>query len=229
MHGDPDDFLHPVDLPIAPGPDTYPVYAWHIDASPALIMRHAFAVLCRERRPDLVISGINYGENIGVDIGASGTVGAALQAASQGTPALAISRQTEVQHHFVHGDLDWTDAERVALRWSRHVLDFVLENRQNDGTLPFDVLKIDVPDPCPEGTEERLTRLSRHSYLSFHIPDPHPETPLKQTQTRIILDPSRLEEDDDIYALAVDRVVAVTPLSLDNSTELDETRTILSL
>lgn len=42
-------------------------------------------------RPDLVISGINYGPNAGQDVFFSGTVGAAAQAAMYGIPALAVS------------------------------------------------------------------------------------------------------------------------------------------
>lgn len=227
MIGNHDDFLHPIDLPIVPESSAHPVHAWHIDASPALIIRHALAVLCTERLPDLVVSGINYGENVGIDIGASGTLGAAFQAAAQGIPALAISRQTEVQHHFVHGALDWSDARRVALHWGRRVLNLVFDHGRSAIDLPFDVLKVDVPDPCPEGTEERLTRLSRQCYLSFHVEDPALDTPLRAAETRIVVDPKALEKDDDIYALAVDGVIAVTPLSLDNTSAFDGTRAIL--
>ncbi len=43
------------------------------------------------KKPDLVVSGINYGENVGLGITISGTVGAAMEAASLGLPALAVS------------------------------------------------------------------------------------------------------------------------------------------
>ncbi|MDT8357362.1 MAG: 5'/3'-nucleotidase SurE [Methanomicrobiaceae archaeon] len=49
-------------------------------------------------RPDLVVSGINIGENLSFEsIMTSGTVGAALEASNQGTPALAFSLQVEDQ------------------------------------------------------------------------------------------------------------------------------------
>ncbi|NIQ74970.1 MAG: 5'/3'-nucleotidase SurE, partial [Phycisphaerae bacterium] len=38
-------------------------------------------------KPDLVVSGANYGENLGTGITVSGTVGAALEAAANGIPA----------------------------------------------------------------------------------------------------------------------------------------------
>ena len=46
------------------------------------------------RKPDLVVSGINYGENVGSGVTVSGTVGAALEAAGLGIPALAVSLET---------------------------------------------------------------------------------------------------------------------------------------
>jgi 5'-nucleotidase len=49
-------------------------------------------------KPDLVVSGINIGENLSFEsIMTSGTVGAALEAANQGTPAIAFSLQVEDQ------------------------------------------------------------------------------------------------------------------------------------
>ena len=46
------------------------------------------------RRPDLVVSGMNHGPNLGIDIVYSGTVGAAREAAHRGIPALAVSADT---------------------------------------------------------------------------------------------------------------------------------------
>jgi len=46
-----------------------------------------------EQRPDIVISGINHGANLGYDVFYSGTVAAAVEATIEGLPALAISRE----------------------------------------------------------------------------------------------------------------------------------------
>ena len=63
------------------------------------------------RRPALVVSGINYGENLGSDVTGSGTVGAALQAAELGIPGLAVSLETDKAYHFNHGqDVHWDAA-----------------------------------------------------------------------------------------------------------------------
>jgi len=64
---------------------------WYaIDAPPATCVRIALENLL-PRRPDLVISGINRGENLGVVVYYSGTLGAAREAALVGVPAMAVS------------------------------------------------------------------------------------------------------------------------------------------
>ncbi len=67
-----------------PGAET-----WTVDSTPADCVR--IAVLGMKKEFDLVISGINRGLNIGLDISYSGTVGAIMEAACLGIPALALS------------------------------------------------------------------------------------------------------------------------------------------
>src|SRR6056297_676106 len=116
------------------------IRAWHISASPALVVRHALATLFRDRYPDLVISGINYGENLGNNIMISGTVGAAFQAAAQGVPALAMSLETDIAHHFSYEELDWDAAARVTHAWAERLLTatFVGPYHPPDGRVPRD-------------------------------------------------------------------------------------------
>ncbi len=218
MFGDRSDIFHYLELPLSPtsSASAGTVQAWHIDASPALVVQHALAVLCTDRQPDIVVSGINYGENVSTDIGASGTVGSAFEAAAHGIPAIAVSRQTGVEHHFSYGDIDWTDARRVLGRWIHRMLHTIpTPGRPTHVASPLAVLKIDIPDPCPEGTEERLTQMAQRKYLTFRLKDPNWNTPIHETSVHIDIDPSDYHPQDDVYAVAVDGVVAVTPLSFD--------------
>jgi len=67
---------------------------WHrIEAKPATCVRLALASLLAEK-PDLVVSGINRGDNAGLSIYVSGTLGAAREAAFDGIPAIAASQVT---------------------------------------------------------------------------------------------------------------------------------------
>jgi 5'-nucleotidase len=64
---------------------------WHLDAKPADTVLVALRHLLEDDPPDLVLSGINFGPNLGVGLHASGTVGAAITALLHGYPAIAVS------------------------------------------------------------------------------------------------------------------------------------------
>ncbi len=194
--------------------DGHPVRAFHAEGTPATVVRHGLQVLCQERLPDLLISGINYGENVGSSITASGTVGAAMEAASMGIPALAAARQVHPDDVMEHGEQDWTAAEHFLRLFAVRLL---------GASLPFDVdlLKIDVPEGATVDTPWRLSRLSRQPYFQMVLETPCLTSRIGDGRIVVAIDHARLETDSDIHALAVDRVVAVTPLSLDATSRAD--------
>lgn len=67
------------------------IKAYTVDSSPADCVR--FALEGMQRTFDLVISGINRGLNLGIDVLYSGTLGAVFEAATFGIPAVALSTQ----------------------------------------------------------------------------------------------------------------------------------------
>ena len=69
-----------------------------------------------QQRPDLVVSGINHGDNASVSIHYSGTVGAALEACMKAVPAIAFSLKTKSQ------ECDFRPYEEVIMRTARYVL-----------------------------------------------------------------------------------------------------------
>lgn len=97
-------------------------------------------------RPTLVISGVNRGANVGDDIGYSGTVAAAFEAALQGIPAIAISA-------YGRANLDFGPAAQVAARVAAKVL--------QDGLPPDVVLNVNFPESWNGGF--RITRQGRRS------------------------------------------------------------------
>jgi 5'-nucleotidase len=208
--------------PFAMEIDGQPVAAYQTDASPALIVLYALLELA-PRHPALVISGINYGENLGSDVTISGTVGAALQAAICGVPALAASLQTPKETHAKPCDsVDFGAAIYFTRMFARRMLETSLPS-------DVDVLKLDVPDDATPKTPWRLTRTSRQPYF-VTIPPRRSDLaePLTLDYERLAL-PQSAEPDSDIYALAVDRVVSVAPLSIDLTTRanFDEVETLL--
>jgi 5'-nucleotidase len=160
------------------------------------------------RRPDLVISGINYGENPGTSVTASGTVGAALQAAEFGIPGLALSLETSKAYHREYGsEVDWSGA----MHYTRYFAQVLLRKQ-----LPFDVdvLKVDVPRDATPETPWRTTRLARQPYYEAYRAANQPEDDaLVRLDYDVSIHWDILERDSDIYAFARDRIVSVTPLS----------------
>jgi len=65
--------------------------SWHLDARPADTVLVALVHLLEDDPPDLVLSGINFGPNLGTGLHASGTIGAAVMALINGVPAIAVS------------------------------------------------------------------------------------------------------------------------------------------
>jgi 5'-nucleotidase len=62
-----------------------------VDGRPADCVKLAINQLCGDRLPDLVVSGMNSGTNVGINVIYSGTVAAAIEAAFLGLPAVAVS------------------------------------------------------------------------------------------------------------------------------------------
>ena len=196
--------IHPIKLEH----DGHLYHAFHLDGSPAQCVLYG-VLECADRRPALVVSGINYGENLGNSTMISGTVGAALQGGDMGIPSLAVSLETKKEYHYNHGlDVDWSAA--------RFWLRFFAQRTLTSGPWPEDVavLKIDVPASATAETPWRLTRQSRHPYyVAIPTNRSHPEAPsVMDYETRFDVD--RVERDSDIYVFAVERAISVTPLSV---------------
>ena len=116
-----------------------------------------------KRKPDLVVSGINYGENPATDVTLSGTVGAALEAAASGIPALAVSLQLDNQDYLGHSlETDFSTAAFFTAKFAR----ILLEKK-----MPPDVhaLNLNVPIGATPETPWRVTRLGRHSYFVAYL------------------------------------------------------------
>lgn len=184
----------------------WPVYA--VGGSPTQTVMHALLEIL-PGRPDLVVSGINYGENVGSCVLISGTVGAALEAAAMGCPALAVSLETDLEHQFSLSEMvDFSTAAYFAAFFGRLIM---------GKRLPpdVDVLKIEVPADATPQTPWEVTRLSHQRYYEPIRPERQSlETP-GRLGFRLSVNPDLDPPDTDIYALRVKRVVSVTPLSQD--------------
>ncbi|MDH4020320.1 MAG: 5'/3'-nucleotidase SurE, partial [Xanthomonadales bacterium] len=64
---------------------------WHLDGQPADTVLVALGHILEDNPPDLVVSGINFGPNLGTALHMSGTIGAAIMATLNGVPSIAVS------------------------------------------------------------------------------------------------------------------------------------------
>ena len=121
---------------------------WAVSGTPTDAVSLAICSLLKEK-PDLVVSGINKGGNMGDDLTYSGTVAAAMEATLMGVPAIAVSLASK---SFKFDD--FLAAACVAKQLAVTVLEH---------SLPADTfLNINVPDRKPLGI--RLTRQGKRIY-----------------------------------------------------------------
>ncbi|MEE9599555.1 MAG: 5'/3'-nucleotidase SurE, partial [Anaerolineales bacterium] len=124
-----------------------------VGGTPAMAVLYGCIELIPQK-PDLVVSGINYGLNVGSGVTISGTVGAALEGASAGIPALAISLETEKKDHISYSrEIDFSTAGYFTRYFSQKLL---------SKEMPPDVhlLKVEIPALANPNTPWHTTRLS---------------------------------------------------------------------
>ncbi len=190
---------------------------YSVDGTPAQSVQHAVFELA-DRKPALCVSGINYGDNLGNGVTISGTVGAALEAASLGVPALAMSQQTPKDLHLSYStDVDFA----AAAYFARQFGEWMIYHRRPDDV---DVLKIDVPIGATNSTEWAITRVSRRRVYWPTRPERVALGDIGRMGYHYDADPSQAEPDSDVYVLLHEGKVSVTPLSLDLTSRTDSYR-----
>ncbi|HXX99275.1 MAG TPA: 5'/3'-nucleotidase SurE [Candidatus Limnocylindrales bacterium] len=169
---------------------------WAIDGTPADCVIVALHKLLPEK-PDLMISGINHGANLGENAYYSGTVGAAREGALHHIPSVAVSLYSKKEN------VKFEHSARVA----RAAAELILKEGLPDQVL----LNINVPEPWSGGV--KFTRQSKkitRNQLS-EGKDPRGRTYFWLFEQRIDKD---VEPDTD-YAAIFAGAVSITPLHLD--------------
>src|ERR1700675_1848427 len=169
---------------------------WAIDGTPADCVIVALHRLLPEK-PDMVISGINHGANLGENVYYSGTVGAAREGALHHIPSIAMSLCSKKR------ETRFDNSARMA----RAAAELVLKEGLPDQVL----LNVNVPEPW--NGEVRFTRQSKkitRNQLS-EGKDPRGRTYYWLYEQRIDKD---VAPDSD-YAAIFAGAVSITPLHLD--------------
>ncbi len=183
------------------GASAYSISGTPVDA----VISGIYGIL--DKTPDLLISGINIGENMSSEATTSGTVGAALEGASQGVPSIAISVHSMEAIRFVsmECDIDFSLAKAVLKKLAK----FVLEKGLPDGV---DLLNVNIPTNV-ENMEVEVTRLARRMYTTSVE---ERRDPRGRVYYWIAGDPvTDAEVGTDVHTVRVARRISITPLKLD--------------
>jgi 5'-nucleotidase len=128
-----------------------------VDGTPTDCVALGISNLMEGSAPDLVVSGINFGFNMGADVHYSGTVSAAFEGVILGVPAMAVSLGLGEGLSF-----------HVAARFARELAGWILDN----GLPPNTLLNVNVPTGVPLGV--RLTRLGVRRYTEGVVEEKDP-------------------------------------------------------
>lgn len=188
--------------------------AYAVGGSPAQAVQHGVLEILKFK-PDLVVSGINYGENVASGITSSGTVGAALEAAALGIPALAVSLEAHSMYHHSYSDeMNFS----VAAGFTAQIARLLLEKEFPEDV---NVLKVDVPEGAQADTPWQLTRVSKQRYYeAFAVERASWSEPGTLGYREAALFDNE-PKDTDVYVLRMKRWVSVSPLSLDLSSRVN--------
>ncbi len=185
-----------------------------VSGSPAQAVLHGALEIMPEK-PSLVVSGINYGENVGLGVTISGTVGAAMEAASLGIPAVAVSLEAGREYHFSYSrDIDFSAAAYFAAFFGRILL-------QKEMPQDVRVLKVDVPSDATPQTAWQVTRVSPQPYYLPQMSERDSWDVSGPMSSAEAADLEAEPPDSDVYVLRKKRLVAVTPISLDLTSRVE--------
>lgn len=175
-----------------------PICAWRVGGTPTDCVKIAVEALLEEK-PDVVVSGINQGPNLGTDVLYSGTVSAAIEGALHGIPSIAVSL------------VSWKPADfGPAARFAAKLVLTMAERKLPQNTL----LNVNVPALAPEKLKGvAITKLGVTEYENTFEKRLDPRGRTYYWMGGSLVD-SANEEGTDVHAVK-QGVISVTPVHFD--------------
>lgn len=200
-------------------------WGYGLDGTPADCVKMALSTIMKETPPDLVISGINRGQNTGTSILYSGTVAAALEATMAGIPSIAISQAVWFPQPET-GDATPapTHTSDIVTKLARHITDYTaaaqfaqrLALQVHEKGLPTGVLlNVNVPMLPPEQIAGvSISKMGRSIFVdNFQVvSECEGETCFRNIGDRLIQSPDGDDWDDLVLQQGK---ISVTPLHYD--------------
>lgn len=198
---------------------------WHyLDGTPATCAKFAVDMLFTDKKPDLIVSGINHGSNASTAMWYSGTIGAAREGALGGLLSLAVSLDN------MHRDADFTVVEQLL----PSLLDKLFAMDLRKGSVVYNINFPDLPASQIKGV--KICSQGREHWENEFV------TPQQLSSMADLA----LEEGESLYIMAGDVVedecnteltdnwanshgyIAITPQDMDN-THWDELKRLAPL
>jgi len=180
--------------------------AYAVNGSPAQSVAHAILELAN-RKIDFCVSGVNYGENLGLAYTCSGTLGACFEADSVGIPSIAFSRKIPMEHQ--RSDefavLDWEEEKK-------HIQNIFVNVMKNGFPNGVRILNVNFPVSINATTEVRVTKQAYMNYGKYVYPDKRDINRGHRLEWTFNDKLNDAPKDSDIYAVHFDEVISVTPL-----------------
>ena len=182
--------------------DGMEVYA--VNGTPSDIIYLALHVIAR--KIDLVVSGVNIGDNTSIQvILSSGTVGAAAQASLEGIPAIAfsvaVSSAEELEENI--------KLQKLIVKVSREIIRYVLENGLPKGV---DVLNVNFPGKPRENITAKFVPAAKMRFTEYVEKRVDPRG---KEYFWLYGHPKEPEPNTDVYVVFKEGNIAITPLKLD--------------
>jgi len=175
-------------------------FGYAISGTPADCVKIAMMSIMKDRKPDLIISGVNRGPNLGVNVLYSGTVSGATEGAILGVPSFAVSLNS--------------------FKWEnyRAAVDFAakLAKTMLDGKLPAGTL-LNVNVPALPGSRIKGVKVTRQGISTFYKEDYDRRVdPNGRGYYRLCSFKAAVSGDEMVDAVAVrDGYISITPLHYD--------------
>ena len=184
----------------ARAPKTYAI----VGGSPADCVVAAFTHLCKDHHPDLVLSGVNNGQNLGDIINCSGTAAGAREGAMHGALAIAMSQAADYE---TRRELTWDNARRYGAEVVRALL--------ASATGREHYYNVNFPFCAPEdvsGIRVAAAQRFSRSPMAYYPSDNAGKFFIAIPET-----PAPLDEAMDFHLLLHADAITVTPLKLQQS------------
>jgi 5'-nucleotidase len=161
-----------------------------------------------KRSPDLVVTGINIGPNLGIDdFLSSGTMGAAIEAAIHGVPAIAVAYcKKKIRDQIIDKVRITVQELELAASIAQRIVEFVLENGMPEDV---DILSVNVPEEA-DCRQARVTGLSYVGYSDLHTKE---EQGYRIAYWRLA-DYGDLDQNTDVYVVKEKGCVSITPVKI---------------